>query len=216
MNLYFISGLGADKRMFQKLVLPDGFTIRHIDYLPVLKNESLESYSRRLSEQIDLSQPFSLVGLSFGGVVSVEMSKFLSPVQTVLISSFYLRKEVPLFYVFLSQTGLYKLLPEKIMLKRSRFIFRLFGAYNPEAKNLLEHILQDTDPVFFRWALMQLFSWDNNWKPENLLRIHGTKDRVLPFKSNMNAMPVEGGEHLMIYSKWEIVSEILAENLELA
>jgi len=216
MNLYFISGLGADKRMFQKLVLPDGFTIRYIDYLPVLKNESLESYSRRLSEQIDLNQPFSLVGLSFGGVISVEMSKFLSPVQTVLISSFYLRKEVPWFYVFLSQTGLYKLLPEKIMLKRSRFIFRLFGAYNPEAKNLLEHILQDTDPVFFRWALMQLFSWDNNWKPENLLRIHGTKDRVLPFKSNMNAMPVEGGEHLMIYSKWDIISELLAENLELA
>jgi len=216
MNLYFLSGLGADKRMFQKLVLPDSFTLHYIDYVPVLKNESLESYCRRLSEQIDLDHPFSLVGLSFGGVISVEMSKFLSPVQTVLISSFYLRKEVPWFYLFLSQTRLYKLLPEKIMLKRSRFIFRLFGAYNPEAKNLLEHILHDTDPVFFHWALMQLFSWHNEWKPEHLLRIHGTEDRVLPYKPIMNAITVEGGEHLMIYSKWERVSEILTKKLMLA
>ena len=216
MNLYFISGLGADKRMFQKLVLPESFSIHYIDYLPVLKDESLDDYCRRLSEQIDLRQPFSLVGLSFGGVISVEMSKFLSPVQTVLISSFYLQKEVPWFYVFLSKTGLYKMLPAKIMLKPSHFIFRFFGAYHPATKNLLKHILQDTDPTFFRWALMKLFSWDNEWKPENLLRIHGTADRVLPYKTNMNAIAVEGGEHLMVYSKSEIVSEILTQNLELA
>lgn len=216
MNLYFISGLGADKRVFQKLILPESFTIHHIDWLPVLKDESLESYCRRLSEQIDLQKPFSLIGLSFGGVISVEMSKFLSPVQTVLISSFYLKKEVPWFYVFLSQTGLYKLLPSKILLKPSHIVFRMFGAYNPAAKNLLKHILADTDPVFFRWALMHLFSWNNSWKPENLLRIHGTKDRVLPYKSNMNAILVKGGEHLMVYNKSETVSEILTENLDLA
>jgi pimeloyl-ACP methyl ester carboxylesterase len=216
MNLYFISGLGADKRMFQKLVLPECFSIQYIDWLPVLKDETLEFYCRRLSEQIDPLQPYSLVGLSFGGVVSVEMSKFLSPVQTVLISSFYLKKEVPWFYAFLSETGLYKLLPARIMLKPSHFLFRLFGAYNPVAKDLLKNILEDTDPDFFRWALVQMFSWDNEWKPKNLLRIHGTADKVLPYKSNMDAIPVEGGEHLMVYSKWEIVSEILREKLQLA
>jgi hypothetical protein len=213
MNLYFISGLGADKRVFQKLVLPESFSIQYIDWVPVLKKETLESYCRRLSEQIDFSQPFSLVGLSFGGIIMVEMSKFLSPVQTVMISSFCLKKEVPRFYTFLSETRLYKLLPTQILLKQNHFIFRLFGAYNPAAKELLKQILQDTDPDFFRWALFQLFSWDNEWKPNNLLRIHGTADKILPYKTNMHAIPVEGGEHLMVYGKWEIVSGILSEKL---
>ncbi len=87
MNLYFISGLGADKRVFEKLVLPEIFTIR-ISNGCGRKKRSLEHYCRRLSEQIDTSGSFSLVGLSFGGVIATEMSKFLRPVQTVLISSF--------------------------------------------------------------------------------------------------------------------------------
>jgi pimeloyl-ACP methyl ester carboxylesterase len=216
MNLYFISGLGADKRVFDKLVLPSAFRIHHIEWLPVSKKETLEHYCRRLSEQIDTDQPFTLVGLSFGGVIATEMSKFLKPVQTVLISSFCLKKEVSRFYVFLSDTGLYKLLPTRIFLKPNHFVYRIFGAYNPAAKKLLQNILEDTDPVFFHWALNQLFSWNNNWIPPNLVRIHGTADKVLPYKTNMEAIPVKGGEHLMVYSKWEIVSEILTEKLQFA
>jgi pimeloyl-ACP methyl ester carboxylesterase len=213
MNLYFISGLGADKRVFQKLILPEVFTIHYIEWLPVAKKESLEFYCRRLSEQIDRTQPFSLLGLSFGGVIATEMSKFLSPVQTVLISSFCLKQEVSKFYVLLGETGLYKLLPTRIFLKPNHFVYRMFGAYKPAAKQLLQNILEDTDPEFFHWALNQLFSWNNHWIPPNLIRIHGTADKVLPYKTNMGAIPVEGGEHLMVYSKWEIVSEILKEKL---
>jgi len=213
MNLYFISGLGADKRVFQKLILPEVFTIHYIEWLPTVKQETLASYSHKLSAQIDTTKPFTLVGLSFGGVIAVEMTKFLSPVQTVLISSFCFKKEVPWFYFFLSKTGIYKLVPIKIFLRPNHFVFRLFGAYNPRAKELFRQILEDTDPDFFHWALNQLFSWDNDWTPPNLLRIHGTADKVLPFKSNMDAIPVAGGEHLMVYSKWEEVSEILADKL---
>ena len=89
MNLYFISGLGADKRVFQKLILPEVFIIHHIEWLPLRKTGNHSSRTvRQLSAQIDTTKPFSLVGLSFGGVIAVEMSKFLSPVQTVLISVF--------------------------------------------------------------------------------------------------------------------------------
>src|SRR5450755_2565194 len=107
MNLYFISGLGADKRVFQKLILPDIFKIHHIELVTVSTDESIETYCRRLSRQIDQERPFILIGLSFGGIIAVQMSKFLSPVQTVIISSFCLKNEIPKFYVFLAKTGIY-------------------------------------------------------------------------------------------------------------
>ena len=213
MNLYFISGLGADKRIFQNLVLPESFKIYYIEWLPVTKNESMDSYCRRLSTQINQQEPFTLVGLSFGGVIAIELSKFLSPVQTVLISSFCFKKEVPWYYILLGESRIYKILPPRMLLRPNNIAFRLFGAYKPEVKNLLKNIFEDTDPVFFEWAIRQLFSWDNHWKPANLVRIHGTADKILPYKDIMKAIPVKDGEHLMVYSKSAIVSQILTENL---
>jgi pimeloyl-ACP methyl ester carboxylesterase len=213
MNLYFISGLGADSRIFQNLVLPEAFKIHYVEWMPVSENESMESYCRLLSTQINQQEPFTLVGLSFGGVIAIELSKILKPVQTVLISSFCFKKEVPWFYILLGKSRIYKILPLRILLKPNNIAFRLFGAYKPEMKNLLRQILEDTDPVFFEWAIRQLFSWNNHWKPANLIRIHGTEDKILPYKEMMGAIPVPGGEHLMTYSKSAIVSRILTEKL---
>jgi pimeloyl-ACP methyl ester carboxylesterase len=213
MNLYFISGLGADKRIFQNLVLPEVFKIYYIAWVPVSENESMESYCRRLSSQINQQEPFTLVGVSFGGVIAIELSKFLSPVQTVLISSFCFKKEVPWFYILLGESRIYKILPPRLLLRPNNIAFRLFGAYKPEIKNLLKNIFEDTDPAFFEWAIRQLFSWDNHWTPAKLIRIHGTADKILPYKEIMNAIPVKDGEHLMVYSKSAIVSRILTEKL---
>ena len=141
------------------------------------------------------------------------MSKFLSPVQTVLISSFCFKKEVPWYYILLGKSRIYKILPPRLLLRPNNIAFRLFGAYKPEIKNLLKNIFEDTDPAFFEWAIRQLFSWDNHWKPANLIRIHGTADKILPYKEIMNAIPVKDGEHLMVYSKSAIVSQILTEKL---
>ncbi|MEJ0082498.1 MAG: hypothetical protein WDM78_16440 [Puia sp.] len=95
MNLYFISGLGADKRIFQNLVLPEVFKIYYIDWVTVSENESMESYCRRLSSQINTLEPFSLVGLSFGGVIAIEMSKFFLRYRRCWYPVFALRKKCP-------------------------------------------------------------------------------------------------------------------------
>ena len=215
MNLYFISGLGADKRIFQNLVLPEVFKIYYIEWMAVSENESMETYCRRLSSQINQQEPYSLVGLSFGGVIAIELSKFLSPVQTVLISSYCFKKEVPWFYTLLGESGIYKILSPRMLLRPNNIAFRLFGAYKPEIKNLLKNIFEDTDPDFFEWAIRQMFSWDNHWEPPNLIRIHGTADKILPYKKIMKAIPVKDGEHLMVYSKSAIVSRILTEHLQI-
>ena len=153
------------------------------------------------------------VRLAFGGVIAIEMSKFLSPVQTVLISSFCFKKEVPWYYILLGKSRIYKILPPRMLLRPNNIAFRLFGAYKPEIKNLLKNIFQDTDPVFFEWAIRQLASWDSHWKPASLIRIHGTADKILPYKEIMNAIAVKDGEHLMVYSKSAVISRILTEKL---
>src|SRR6218665_2073919 len=44
-NVYFLSGLGADQRVFRKLELDKHFQVRHIEWIRPLRNESLRSYA---------------------------------------------------------------------------------------------------------------------------------------------------------------------------
>ena len=67
MNVYFISGLGADRRAFEKINLPERFSIHHLDWIQHNQGESLNDYAKRLAATIDTTQPFAIVGLSMGG-----------------------------------------------------------------------------------------------------------------------------------------------------
>ncbi|MCC6838309.1 MAG: alpha/beta hydrolase, partial [Bacteroidia bacterium] len=86
MNIYCIPGMGVNERLFRNLKL-EGCRIHYIKWLTPFKNETLQQYAIRLSEQIDQSQPFCLIGVSFGGLCAIEISKKLNPAQTFLVSS---------------------------------------------------------------------------------------------------------------------------------
>lgn len=213
MNLYFISGLGADKRVFQKLQVPEPFIIHHLEWMPVNQEDELSQYCSGLIDQINLNEPFILIGLSFGGIVAMELSRQIKPVQTVLISSISRPEEVGKIFMILKKLKVQKIIPVQLFLKPSRILFRLFGAHTNEEKELLKNILRDTDPLFFKWAMNRMFSWKNEWTAPGLIHIHGTNDKILPYNKKMQAIKVEGGEHLMVYSKAKEISRLLLKYL---
>ena len=87
MKAYFFSGLGADKKAFGQLQFPENIDPVFIDWIQPIPDEPIESYAKRISGSIDDSQPFILVGLSFGGIMATEVIEFVSPHKTILISS---------------------------------------------------------------------------------------------------------------------------------
>ena len=210
MKIYGISGLGADKRVFQFLNLEYEFI--PIDWIDPLKNESIAEYSKRFSSVIDTSEKFCVLGVSFGGLIAVEISKFLKPELTILISSAETRKEIPLIYRFLGKTKIVKIIPAKL-LNPPRWIAKiLFGT---KKVTLLNEILNDTDLKFTKWAVQELFAWKNDQRVENVLKITGTKDKLIPQKPNENIAFIKGGGHLMIIDNAKEVSEIINKEINL-
>lgn len=65
MKIYGISGLGADKRVFEFLTLDDEFI--PINWIAPHKKEPIKEYSKRISTVIDTHNDFCLIGVSFGG-----------------------------------------------------------------------------------------------------------------------------------------------------
>ncbi|MBL3657687.1 hypothetical protein [Fulvivirga sediminis] len=108
MKIYAISGLGADERAFYKLQLQ--YPIVHLPWKTPLLGDSLRTYAQRFVNDIDDSKPFALLGLSFGGMVVVEIGKILKPEKTIIISSAPTKNELPNSLRIIGRLGLTKLM----------------------------------------------------------------------------------------------------------
>ena len=80
--------------------------------------------------------------------------------------------------------------------------------YNASNSDLAEYMTV-TDPVYIKWAVEQITDWVPDNKSEHLYHIHGTSDQIFPYDRLEDVFPVEGGDHLMVVKKADIVSSIL-------
>ena len=212
-TVYFISGLAADKRLFNNVTLPANIKVKHVEWLEPKKAEALESYCRRLATQIDTSSDFSLVGISFGGMVAVEMNKFLKPEKTILISSITTSQNMPAFYRFVSKWNVHKIVPHWVYKRFYQGAYWFFDPQTREQKDLIVALMDNASENLLTWSIDQLVSWKNEFKPENAVIIAGNKDRVFPHKKLSPDRIIPGGTHMMVYDKGSEVSQVLDEVL---
>lgn len=159
MKIYAISGLGADERVFNYLAL-EGELIP-LQWLQPETSESLEAYALRMAEKVNQAEPFGLLGVSFGGLVAVEISKVLQPKLTILISSVETKEELSILYRALGSSNLIKWIPNQLFDPPRILANWVFGA---KRKALLNEILNDTDLKFAKWAVNALLTWQNTTK----------------------------------------------------
>ncbi|WP_041736486.1 alpha/beta fold hydrolase [Dyadobacter fermentans] len=213
MNVYFISGLGADERVFTKLKLDPRLNVKYIKWVKPQKKETLQHYAARLSTQIDMSQPFQLVGLSFGGVVASEIADIACPQQVTLISSMSTGVPLSKFYQLMIKFLLMSPLSAPLLKSANRLTYNYFGADTPELKKLLKKILHDTDAKFLKWALVRMSGWNRKERIDNVFHIHGTADKLIPIIIVKPDIVIEDGGHLMIYAQADQISKILNHRL---
>ncbi|WP_439559365.1 alpha/beta fold hydrolase [Dyadobacter sp.] len=198
MNVYFISGLGADKRVFDKLNLDDKIQVNHIQWIKPQRKETLAHYAERLIAQIDTTKPFKLVGLSFGGVIASEISRIVQPEQIVLISSTSVGIPVSAFNRGLIKFLLLSPFAAPVLKSTNKYVYRYFGADTPELQALLKAIFHDTDSKFLKWALVRMSTWERKTKAANIFHIHGSADKLISIKLVQPDVVIEGAGHLMV------------------
>jgi len=205
-KVYFISGLGADKRGFSFLDLSFCEAI-FIDWIKPLDKESLKSYALRLRDQIPEEHP-TVVGVSFGGMLACEMAKADPLMNTIIIASSKSANEFPFYLRVGKYIPVYKWLPENLI-RSSRSLNWMFGVKDETQKKLLADIVADIDPVFLRWAINSILHWKEKEAPVNVKHIHGTADKLLPFRYVKADYKIQGGTHLISINKPKEISSLL-------
>ena len=213
MTVYFISGLGADRRVFSRLEMPVSITVKYIDWIEPLEKESLHQYCVRLSEQIQGEDDTVLVGLSFGGMVAIEMENIVHPKQIIIISSIATRDELPYYFRVIRTLRLHKAISVALMKRMVPIAHWYFNARTKKEKTMLQSYLQTVSSRYLRWSINEVLNWKNQHRPPNLFHIHGTADRTFPFRYTHADVLVKDGGHLMVYDKAKEVNEIIKRRL---
>lgn len=212
MKAYFISGLGADKKAFQRIKLPGNYEPVYLDWITPEKNESLAHYAHRFSSLIKNDDAFILIGLSFGGMLACEIARLRNPMKTIIISSIGASNELPWYFKRAAGIGLHKYVPIRL-LKAGTILKNVMGFNSKEDKEIIINYAKYADPELVRWSLHAIVNWHQPERLPGIVHLHGSKDHMLPLKYTRPDYVIKNGGHLMIFNKADEVNKILNEVL---
>lgn len=212
-HIYLISGLGADERVFCNLAFPEGYEVHHLPWIkPLSPDEPISEYASRIARRIVHPNPV-LLGLSFGGIMCIEIARQIPVEKVILLSSVKHHGELPPWYNGLARLVLRRL-PDRLLFSRRRFVVRLFmQATTAEEKQLLNDYLARKDYAYTRWALDAMLHWQNEWIPPGCVHIHGSSDRPFPRRYVHPTHTITKGGHFMIMNRATEINRILEREL---
>lgn len=209
-HLYFVPGLAANIKIFERISLPEEhFELHFLDWiLPTSIDESIQDYAQRLCAKIQHKNPI-LIGVSFGGIIVQEMSKIMNCKKVIIISSVKNNKEFPKRFKLAQITKAYKLFPSKVIANIESYERYFFNDYLKKRAELYKIYLSVRDKKYLQWAIYNVLHWRQEESISGIIHIHGKKDEVFPIKYIKKAIEIENGTHVMILNKAKTISEIL-------
>jgi pimeloyl-ACP methyl ester carboxylesterase len=218
-DCYCISGLGADYRLFGRLNLP-GVDLHDLPWLPPEKGEAIAQYAGRMKAGIRHDNPI-LLGVSFGGMMAIEIAKLYPSATVILISSIRNHRQRPRWMTLCGRLGLEVIIPRRNKPRRTSRSHSLRNWISPlenylqgletsEDHALYRDFRSHADRPFIRWAVGAILRWDNEWTPDSIYHLHGGRDRIFPLlPGDVTHILPEGG-HFMVYNHADWVSRELA------
>lgn len=207
--VYFMPGLAASSAIFERISLPSTeFEMVLLEWEIPLDNETLANYAKRIATKIKHKNPV-LIGVSFGGILVQEMSKWIEARKVIIISSVKSNAEFPRRMKIAKTTKAYKLIPMNLLLNVESLAKFSFGDKITQRLKLYEKFLSVRDKRYLDWAIEQVILWDRTVIDEKVIHIHGDADEVFPIKYIKKCIVVKGGTHIMILNKFRWLNENL-------
>jgi len=209
--IYFISGLGATRVAFENTKVPKGWSKHFIDWIEVKdEDEALENYVERLSEQVKHKNPV-FAGLSFGGIIAMELTKLYTGTFAIMLSSFRDKRDLATSLRVLLSMKAYKLIPNIEMNAIRKLVRKAYAVSSKVTEDKLIEMMGQESPMFLRWACKQidLYQYDpaHNIK---LYPIIGTSDKLVDLWEDAEVLEVPNGTHIAVYAHDVIVNEYIA------
>ncbi len=213
MPLILFSGLGADasifapqKARFPQLIVPP--------WPPPRPGDSLSDYCERMASTLSVTGPCVIGGASFGGIIALEIARFLNPRAVLLIGSVREPAHLPQHVRALRPL---RRMTDWLPLTMLQWSAGPLGTRS--GRRLSPHLgglarqFGAADRAVLRWSMRQMLTWS---EPPvvtcPVFRIHGDCDRVLPLRGKPEVI-VPGGGHVISLTHPEQVNGFIDQCL---
>lgn len=207
-------GLAAGPEIFYKLSLDP--TLYELHYLkwkkPLGMEEPITDYAKRMICEIKHKKSV-LIGVSFGGIIVQEMSKFIDTEKIIIISSIKSTSELPKRYKIAGKSKIYKLFPTQIVTNFENYSRFFIGKSLEKKAKMYKKYLSVRGKDYIKWSIRNVVYWRQDTPLENIVHIHGTDDNIFPLKRIKNCIKIEHGNHSMIILKAKQISQIIHQSL---
>lgn len=211
-TLHCISGLGADHRMFRRLNIP-GWELKAVPWPHIDRHDDMACYAQKIAALIPDGPDHAILGLSFGGMLASEIARVRPEQKVIIISSAKNPAELGSAGGFLKFIVTKRLLPVGLVRIPNNVILRRFGAYDDESQFLLRSIFDDQSDHLVSVAAKVIMEWRSTPAPATVVHIHGTADQIIKPEPVHPTHWIEGGEHIMIFTRAEEVGALIRQHL---
>ena len=220
-RIVLFPGLGADPRMFrgQQAVLGDDLECP--DWLMPHDGETFDAYAQRwaceLEPEAGDDRPLFLGGVSFGGMVAMQMARHLNPQAVILIGSCRSRHAKPARWQVAKRVS--DLIPNRLFGRRMSAggalwvstLDQLDGAH----RSLLMTMAADSPLQRMRWSGKACADWVfdptliSGFPPVH--QIHGRHDAIIPLHEGDPDTVIPNGRHLIHFSHPHTVNSFIMD-----
>ena len=170
--------------------------------------ETIQAYAARMCLPIKEEKPV-LIGLSFGGMISIEIAKLIPVHKIILISSIQSKWQMPRWMRVAGKLKIDRLIflrPYKLLEPIQN---RRMGVTTLAEKEMVNNYRKNTSQVYIDWAINEILNWNNEWQPARLYHIHGDEDKIFPIQKLSPTHIVKGAGHMMVFNRAAAVNECL-------
>jgi len=213
-KIFCIPGLGLDRRLFKKLNIPEA-QLHFLDWIKAEEKESLKAYAKRLSDQLPTDEAISLLGVSLGGIVSIEIAQIRKIEKLFLISTVKNKSEMPGYMSWLNHLPTKNDTAARLGIDATIMLKPYYDNADSSGNKLFQEMMKSADIDFVNWGIHQVAQW--KFKKElqiPFLHIHGTNDLIFPIKNIDEAVTIKGGSHFTVYNEAEKISKIISREIQ--
>lgn len=209
-TIYFLPGQGSDERIFDSLEIEGKYKISYLKYDTISKSLPLNELAYELSSAIDTTENFALIGVSLGGMLSVELSEILHPKKVIIISSAKNTKELPFRYRFQKAIPLYAVFPAKVVYWGAKTLQPIVEPDRNTNEDTFKNMLEKKEPKYLKHTAGMIIRWNRKSNSKEIIHIHGDNDHTIPLRRIENPdYVIENGSHMMVLTRAKEIGVIL-------
>ncbi len=203
--LILLPGMMADHRLLADQ--QDSFPNLIVPPLPEHHpSDTIASYAEKIADTLRPIGPCVVGGVSFGGIVALELARHLDSPGCILISSIRSPRELPFRFRVLRPIS---------FLPQSAFNALTFGIAGLVRPLMRRGVQRRSDQMlaspFFSWATRATLCWKGCDPAIPIGQIHGDADLTFPIELTQPDEAVTGAGHMLVATHSDIVNEFIQQ-----